>query len=546
MARTVFAIGFVGLAGAMAATGATGSENRSLCRIEGPRAVRGEVHPGGRVSVRPLLIRCSARARVSVTITSGGVGRLHGVRFGLPAGRSSDIRLAGHAFAPPASRRGVLGRKLQMRVEAGSRAAHRSFNVTLRRPARRPSAVVRGGPAGSAGGWPLLGIGDQQPAMFTDPLFAPLGVRIARVVAPWNVMRTHRGELATWLQAARAARVEPLVAFEHERGDRCPDSPCRLPSVRAYARQVRAFRRAFPWVRAITPWNEPNHASQPTSRAPRRAARYYNAIRAACRRCTLVAGDMLDAPNLRRYLVGYLGGLSEAPRIWGLHNYFDTTYGGTAGLRLMLRRVDGRVWLTETGGIVSSRRSNGRVGLPRDERRAAEGVRRAIAMAAARRDRVTRVYLYQWRTTEDVSFDAGLLRPDGAPRPGYRIMRGALRRGSIRSSAAGPVAMVAAPRRSPHAVRLALRCARSAVRGCAGRATITSAAWQTAPLVNGRRRRSLLAPHRARFALSPGQRARLVFRVPPTAARPPGARLRIELATSDGTRAVAVATLIPG
>jgi hypothetical protein len=57
MARTVFVIGFVGLAGVMAAAGATGSEDRSVCRIEGPRAVCGEVHPGGRVSLRPPAAR---------------------------------------------------------------------------------------------------------------------------------------------------------------------------------------------------------------------------------------------------------------------------------------------------------------------------------------------------------------------------------------------------------------------------------------------------------------------------------------------------------
>jgi hypothetical protein len=147
-----------------------------------------------------------------VTITARAVGRLRGVSFGLPAERSSQIRLAGHVFASPASRRSVLGRKLQMRVEAGARPVRRTFTVTLRRPVRRSPAVVRGGPAGSVGGWPLPGISDQQPALFTDPLFAPLGARIARFVARWNVMRTHRGELAAWLHAARAARVEPLVA----------------------------------------------------------------------------------------------------------------------------------------------------------------------------------------------------------------------------------------------------------------------------------------------------------------------------------------------
>jgi hypothetical protein len=192
--------------------------------------------------------------------------------------------------------------------------------------------------------------------------------------------------------------------------------------VRAYRARFRAFRHRFPWVRTITPWNEPNHVSQPTVSVPGRAARYYNAVRAACSGCTVVAGDMLDAPNMRRYLARYRRALADAPAVWGLHNYFDTTYGGSAGLRAMSRAVEGRIWLTETGGIVTNRRSSGRIGLRYDEARAARGVRRAIAMADARPRRVTRVYLYQWRAGHDI-FDAGLLRPDGTPRPGYRVLR---------------------------------------------------------------------------------------------------------------------------
>lgn len=264
--------------------------------------------------------------------------------------------------------------------------------------------------------------------MFTDSLFVPLRVRISRLVVPWDAMRS-RGVRA-WLTAARRAGVEPLVAFGHARGDRCPGPPCTLPGVRAFKARFRAFHRRFPWVRAITPWNEPNHASQPTVRAPVRAARYYNAVRAACSGCTIVAGDMLDSPNMRLYLAGYRRALADRPAVWGLHNYFDTTYGGTAGLRAMLRTVEGRIWLTETGGIVSNRRSSGRIGLRPDEDRAARGVRRAIAMADARPRRVTRVYLYQWRAGPD-SFDAGLLGPGGAARPGYWVLHGALRRRAV-------------------------------------------------------------------------------------------------------------------
>jgi hypothetical protein len=275
-------------------------------------------------------------------------------------------------------------------------------------------------------------VGDQEPNMFSDPLFAPLRMRIARLVVPWNA--THSRPVGEWLTAARHAGVDPLVAFGHARGDRCPESPCRLPSVREYKARFRSFRRRFPWVRTITPWNEPNHASQPTVGVPRRAARYYNVVRAACSECTVVAGDMLDSPNLRRYLGKYRRALADAPAVWGLHNYFDTTYGGSAGLRTMLRAVEGRVWLTETGGIVTNRRSSGRVGLRYDEDRAARGVRRAIAMADRRPRRVTRVYLYQWRGGRDL-FDAGLLAPDGAPRPGYEV----LRRAQWRRAVAAPL-----------------------------------------------------------------------------------------------------------
>ena len=400
-------------AGVVAAAMAGGGQAMPVaappCRIEGPRRVHGEIDARGRVTLRPLLVRCATRGRVTVRLRPrhGGLGRLRGVRFTVPVRTPSRIRLRGRAFADPASRRSVLGRRVVVRVRA--RAVQRRFEVTLRRPKAAKA---------------LLGVGDQAPGMFEDPLFAPLQVPIARLVVPWDAMTGP--DVAGWLEAARREGVEPLVAFGLGRGDRCPDAPCRLPSVRAYTVRFRAFRRSFPWVRAITAWNEPNHISQPTAGAPGRAARYLEAVRAACLPCRVVAGDLLDSPDMGRYLARYRRALTRAPQVWGLHNYFDTTYGGTAGLRTMLGRVTGRIWLTETGGIVTNRRTSGRVGLPYDEARAARGVRRAIAMADASPRRVTRVYLYQWRGGHD-RFDAGLLGPDGAPRPGYRVLRRALR-----------------------------------------------------------------------------------------------------------------------
>ena len=170
--------------------------------------------------------------------------------------------------------------------------------------------------------------------------------------------------MASWLGSAAAAGVQPLVAFDHDRGDRCPSAPCALPSVGAYEAAVRAFLAAYPQVRLITPWNEANHAAEPTAGRPDRAAAYYNAARRACPACTLVAADVIDGPGMLSWLAEYRRGLDETPQVWGLHDYYDTTYFTTSGLRDYLGAVPGQVWLTETGGIVELRTRDGRVSLP--------------------------------------------------------------------------------------------------------------------------------------------------------------------------------------
>ena len=159
---------------------------------------------------------------------------------------------------------------------------------------------------------------------------------------------------------------------------------------------------------------------------------------------------MLDAPNMRGYLARYRRVLADVPAVWGLHNDFDTTYGGSAGLRTMIRAVEGRIWLTETGGIVTNRCSSGRIGLRYDEDRAARGVRRAIAMADARRRRVTRVYLYQWRGGHDAlrrgtprarrhaaSRLSGAAPRGAAPGPGATAQRASVKRGGGAGSPLG-------------------------------------------------------------------------------------------------------------
>ncbi|MDP2711691.1 MAG: hypothetical protein Q8O56_10780 [Solirubrobacteraceae bacterium] len=266
----------------------------------------------------------------------------------------------------------------------------------------------------------VVGIGEQNSPMFADRRFRALGLRHARLVAPYDVtsVRSDRDLVDLWLHSARSAGVEPFITFGHSYRD-----PDKLPSTTEFRRAFRAFRARHPDVRVYAPWNEINHASQPTATAPRQAAEYYNVVRAECADCVVLAGDVLDQAGMTRYIEQYRRHLDGEPAIWGLHNYADTNRFRSTGLRDLLDAVSGEVWLTETGGIVRFGRN-----FPYDEQRAARAIDQTFKLALAS-ERVTRIYLYNWTGAQpDGRFDAGLTGPDGSTRPGLVRLRAALRR----------------------------------------------------------------------------------------------------------------------
>jgi hypothetical protein len=264
----------------------------------------------------------------------------------------------------------------------------------------------------------VVGIGDQQAILFGDPRFKALGLRDARFVASYDTtsVRFEREIADNWLGAARRAGVHPFVTFGHSRVH-----PKKLPSVAEFRAAFRAFHKRYPQVDTYAPWNEINHVSQPTSRDPARAAAYYNVVRAECDGCTVVAGDVLDQAGMTRYVAAYRRGLDGEPKIWGLHNYADANRFRKSGLSALLKAVPGEIWLTETGGIVQFGRA-----FPRSERRAARAVRYAFDLAVKTK-RVRRIYLYNWTGGKPGDrFDAGIVGPDGSPRPAYDVLRKAL------------------------------------------------------------------------------------------------------------------------
>jgi hypothetical protein len=283
-------------------------------------------------------------------------------------------------------------------------------------------------PAAAHAATVTVGLGDQNPDVFADARFQALGLKRVRVITPWNVAlsRGDRAWLDNWLAHAQAAGVDPLVSFGAASGSRCPARPCKLPNTATFDRAFRAFRARWPQVRTIGVWNEANHRSQPTFRYPDQAARFFNIVKKRCRGCRIVAADVIDDKNMVRWVTKFRA-VARGAHLWGLHNYRDSNprrgqrYGGT---KLLLRTVPGKVWLTETGGIVRFVLPDGRTLFPYSERRANVAIGRVLRLARQYRSRIQRLYVYHWRQDSfDNRFDAGLLNRNGDPRPSYLTLK---------------------------------------------------------------------------------------------------------------------------
>ena len=216
--------------------------------------------------------------------------------------------------------------------------------------------------------------------------------------------RGGRGRAATRGVRPRSGRSLPVGAVPAPERRRLRGRRARLPRGPPRRQRDHAVERGQSRCRA-------------DRRPPRSRCRLLQRSAAGLRELHARGRRHVDGPGMLSWLAEYRRALAEAPKVWGLHDYYDTTYFRTTGLADFTRAVSGQVWLTETGGIVELRSRDGSVSLPRDELRARASVSFAFETARAFASRVGRLYLYQWQADPRAASTPDCCAPTAAPGP---------------------------------------------------------------------------------------------------------------------------------
>jgi hypothetical protein len=271
---------------------------------------------------------------------------------------------------------------------------------------------------------PVIGVGDQNPQTFVNPYFGRLDIKHVRVITAWDSLkhRWSRDDLDLYMRFARMAGVQVLLGFGHSRS---PKRSVRrhVPTVKEFLKEFLRFKKRYPWVKDWLTWNEANHCGEPTCHEARRVARFYNNMRHNCFGCNVVGADVLDTPTMVPWIKEFKRTARKDKMIWGLHNYLDANRMRTTGTRELLKVANyGKVWFTETGGVVK-RTNRSRITFPENRRHAAKATTQVFRLAALS-PRVRRIYFYHWMPSikKQASWDSALVDRRGKPRPAYNVL----------------------------------------------------------------------------------------------------------------------------
>lgn len=289
-----------------------------------------------------------------------------------------------------------------------------------------------------------VGIGDQNASMFAHPDWQKLKVRETRYFIHWDAIDkpAELQKADVFVQAARAHGQRVLL---HISSNDLAPGKAKLPSVSAYRQKAKAlYQRYRPLgVRDWGVWNEANHKTQPTYRSARRAAAFAKEMNKFCKRCNIVALDILDQKstknprsktNYDNYIRTWFRSAGSVGRskklVIGIHNYSEVNRKRTTTTGAIIREVrkknaKAKFWYTETGGLAGFGKSfpcdpNSPSSLAAAEQRQAKAINHMFRLAKKYRRHVKRLYSYNWTGTNCTNrFDAGLIRLDGSTRPAY-------------------------------------------------------------------------------------------------------------------------------
>ena len=207
-----------------------------------------------------------------------------------------------------------------------------------------------------------------------QPVFAPLKFKAARYITPYDVMESpaDKAQWDAWYSAATAAtrrssspsstRTAATRAAERAVGRRVHEGAQGVQGGLSEGQRDLALERGQP----LPPHDRRQRPGQPVKIGSLTGSQadgaYYKAARKIFKgsKCTIVGLDILDEQNVKRtvkYLQSFLRHASPDPKIIGFHNYSDTNRFSTTRTKRVLAAFHGKVWLTETGGIVKLGRS---------------------------------------------------------------------------------------------------------------------------------------------------------------------------------------------
>ena len=274
-----------------------------------------------------------------------------------------------------------------------------------------------------------VGIGEQNAAFFHDKRWLALKRPDVRYVLSWDALKRNNweeAELDNYMFWARQVNARVMITFGHSRRK---GRELKAPSRLQFVREFRALRRRYPELRTFQTWNEGNHGTQPIWNKPNLAARYYDAMRRTCPECTISAPSVLDAPNMTSWILRFKRAARYPVRIWSIHNHIDANRHRTTGTRELLRITRGKIWFSETGGIVN-RYVDGRRVSRYNQKNAVRAIRNIFRLAKLNRKRITRIYVYQWMPPKErrPRWDSALIGRRGETRPSLRTLQAQLRR----------------------------------------------------------------------------------------------------------------------